>query len=382
LKPIYYTGLLGLALFEVLMVYFIMPMPGSQAINSLGFAYFLHAHRWLIRACLLLSVAAGSRAAFGGAKRWLPGLAAASALAVAWFFNFQMSADRMFLQPSRLTMSPRAGNAVEGGAVVIGVELHGEARAYPVRFLVYHHQVQDTVGGTPVLVTYCSVCRSGCVFEPVVGGHPEKFRLVGMDHFNAMFEDATTGSWWRQATGEAVAGPLAGQALPEIDASQMTLSEWFGLHPGSLVMQADEASRKSYDKAANFERGLSTGALTRTDRAAWKDKSWVVGIRVGAVSKAYDWGRLRKQRVINDRIGEVPVVLVLGEDQASFAAFERPDAGWVFTVRGNLLLANGRTFDLSGRDLAQPDHRLKGVSAHQEFWHSWRTFRPDTLRDS
>jgi hypothetical protein len=65
------------------------------------------------------------------------------------------------------------------------------------------------------MITYCTVCRTGRVFEPVVNGKFEKFRLVGMDHFNAMFEDVTTKSWWRQVTGEAITGKLKGQQLPK-----------------------------------------------------------------------------------------------------------------------------------------------------------------------
>ena len=80
-------------------------------------------------------------------------------------------------------------------------------------FIGYHHQVRDRVGGTDVLVTYCTVCRSGRVFSPLVDGTLERFRLVGMDRFNAMFEDESTGSWWRQATGAAVAGPRKGIQL-------------------------------------------------------------------------------------------------------------------------------------------------------------------------
>ena len=38
--------------------------------------------------------------------------------------------------------------------LVLGVEFAGEARAYPVRMLRYHHVVNDTVGGEPLLVTY------------------------------------------------------------------------------------------------------------------------------------------------------------------------------------------------------------------------------------
>jgi hypothetical protein len=381
MKKAYYLGLGGLALFELLNVYFIMPMPGSQGIESLGTAYFLHRYRWIFRAILVLLIAGGAPAAFRTRRKWLPTSAALAALAVAWVFNFQMSAESIFRQPAKLAMRARRESAVKEGSMVIGVENNGEARAYPIRFLVYHHQVQDTVGGKPVIVTYCSVCRTGCVFEPLVNGRLEKFRLVGMDHFNAMFEDATTHSWWRQATGEAVTGPMKGATLPEVAASQMSLRRWFELHPNSLVMQPDESSEENYDPLGRFERGQSKGDLTRTDPGSWKEKSWVIGVQVGSISKAYDWNRLKAQRVINDRIGEVPVVLVLSADQNSFAAFQRPGAGSVFTLNGNLLSAAGQSYDLSGRNINAPDDRLKGVSAHQEFWHSWRTFHPGTLVD-
>lgn len=38
--------------------------------------------------------------------------------------------------------------------LVLGVELNGDARAYPVEVLVRHEVVNDTVGGEPVAVTY------------------------------------------------------------------------------------------------------------------------------------------------------------------------------------------------------------------------------------
>jgi hypothetical protein len=38
--------------------------------------------------------------------------------------------------------------------LVLGLFAEGEARAYPVRMVFYHHVVNDTVGGRPILVTY------------------------------------------------------------------------------------------------------------------------------------------------------------------------------------------------------------------------------------
>jgi hypothetical protein len=291
-----------------------------------------------------------------------------------------MSADRMFLQPSHLAFASRAECGLDDAALVLGCEHAGEARAYPIRYLVYHHQVQDTVGGEPVLVTYCSVCRTGRVFSPMIDSRRESFRLVGMDHFNAMLEDSTTGSWWRQATGEAVAGPRKGARLTELDSAQATLGTWCALHPGTLVMLPDASVRDGYDTDGRFERGESRGALTGTDKGSWNDKSWVVGVELGGASRAWDWNRLVAERVINDVVGGRPVVLVLGRDGQSFVAFARPDAAHAFTLDGDVLSAGGCSWSFAGRSVAGPAEPLEPVAAHQEFWHSWRTFHPGTTR--
>ena len=49
MKKLFWLGLIGLFLFEIANVYFIMPMPGSQDMNSIDLAYFLYTWRWLFR---------------------------------------------------------------------------------------------------------------------------------------------------------------------------------------------------------------------------------------------------------------------------------------------------------------------------------------------
>jgi hypothetical protein len=226
-------------------------------------------------------------------------------------------------------------------------------------------------------VSYCTVCRTGRVFSPVVDGRAQNFRLVGMDHFNAMFEDETTGSWWRQASGEAVAGAQKGKALTEIPSRQVTLRRWLALYPNSLVMQGDETFAEEYSKDYAFEQGTSRKKLTGTDTLSWKDKSWVVGITVNDSSKAYDWNRLRRERVVNDVIDGTPVVVAIASDSASYFAFERPDSATRFTLRGDSLIAPGSAYALTGHGASGS---LKPLKASQEFWHSWRTFQPGTAR--
>lgn len=375
MKKLFYIGLIGLGLFEMLNVYFIMPMPGSQRMNSIDLAYFLYTYRWYFRIVFVLMAFAGSFKAFQTDKKWIPAITIIPVL-IGYFFNFQMTADHMFLQPETLTFKGRTENALSDSSVVIAVSHEGEAKAYPVRFIVYHHQVRDTLGGKPIMVTYCSVCRTGRVFEPVVNGKTENFRLVGMDHFNAMFEDATTGSWWRQATGEAITGQLKGSTLPEIESQQITLNKFFSTYPFGQVMQAELGSHESYDTLGKFEKGKSKSDLTRTDSLSWKDKSWVVGIQLGNKTKAYDWNDLKQTRVIHDQIDNTPVVIILSNDAQSFAAYIRNTEDEKFIIRNDSLITDQHQYDFSGR--SSDGSKLKRIAAYQEFWHSWKTFHPQT----
>ena len=375
MKKLFYTGLAGLALFEIFNVYFIMPMPGSQQYNTIDTAYFLYSYRWFFRIAFGLMIAAGSASAFSISKKWIPLAALLPVALIVYTFNFQMTADHMFLQPEKLVFKPRGETQLNDSSVVVVVSREGESKAYPIRYIQYHHQVRDVVGGKPVMVTYCNVCRTGRVFEPIVNGEVENFRLVGMDHFNAMFEDETTKSWWRQATGEAVTGSLKGEILPEVESNQLTLGAFFTMYPFGLVMQGEDVFRNSYDSLGRYEKGRSKSKLTRTDSVSWKDKSWVLGIQVDGKSKAYDWIQLKESRILNDSVGNVPVVIAIAADDQSFVAFRR-SVHELFYLRNDSLISTQNAYDLLGR--SRDGSRLGRINAYQEFWHSWKEFHPET----
>ncbi len=379
MKKAFVIGVTGLLFFELANVYFIMPLPGSQRMRSVEFAHLLFTSRWWIRGLfgllLLIGIAPAWRTV--GSRKWLVPASLVVLAVVAYMANFKMAADQMFKQPTLLVMQPAARNIVPLDRLVVGIEINGDARAYPLRFIGYHHHVRDVVGGQPVLVSYCTVCRTGRVFVPAVGGKLEAFRLVGMDHFNAMLEDSSTGTWWRQANGEAVVGDRKGTMLTEVPSVQVTLEQWLALHPSTLIMQGDSVFEVQYAKDYAFERGTSRKKLTGTDTLSWRDKSWVVGLTVNGRSKAYDWNQLCHDRIIHDAIGGVPIVIVLARDTTSFFAFERPNAETLFSLRGDSLVTASSAYALTGRGASG---QLKPLRASQEFWHSWRTFQPATER--
>jgi hypothetical protein len=376
MKKIFYLALFCWVLFEIANVYFIMPIPGSQRMESIDVAYFLYTRRWVFRGVLAaVTLFAFFKSSFR--YKWVPVLALAVVAGLSYYINFEMSADHMFYQPEQVLMKNAAENKVDSNRVVIGIVRNGQARAYPIQFIGYHHQVRDVVAGQTIMVTYCTVCRSGRVFLPEVDGRKEQFRLVGMDHFNAMFEDATTHSWWRQENGVAIAGPLQGAVLPELPCEQMTLRQWFRLYPRSLVMQPDPKFAEEYDHMKNYESGRGKSDLTRTDSLSWKEKSWVIGIELGNDARAFDWNKLKKERIINEKVGETPIVLFITPDTMGFAAFRRPGAATLFDLHHDTLVAGDARYDLAGRGLGDPaPANLKKVNAYQEFWHSWSVFHP------
>ena len=376
MKKLFYTAIIGLLLFEILNIYFIMPIPGSQRMNSIDVAYFLYSWRWVFRLffSLLLLI---SFLKTDWKRKWIPLTVLIVLSPFIYIINFKMSADHMFSKVKQLIMVDAASNKVGASRLVIGVEKNGFAKAYPIQFLGYHHQVFDSLNGEPIIVTYCTVCRTGRVYEPKVKGTIEKFRLVGMDHFNAMFEDATTQSWWRQVTGEAIAGKLKGEHLPEIYSTQTSCSEWLLLHPKSLIMQADTSFIDYYSSTEDYETGKSKSELTGTNGASWKDKSWVIGIEINQQSKAYDWNKLVTQRIIHDKIGDTPVLLLLATDNKSFFAFERNSNTDQFRLINDTLVQSNQHYKLDGTAMGT-FASLKTIFACQEFWHSWRTFHPAT----
>ena len=195
MKKLFYIGLLGLILFELAHVYFIMPLPGSQEMNSIDIAYFLNTWRWFFRIMFGIMAVSGVKSAFKSTKI----AAILSIVLVAsgvYIINFNMSADTMFYAPSNMNLKNVTDNKVEKNRLIVGITYNNEAKAYPIQYIGYHHQVRDSIGGKPVMITYCTVCRTARVYEPLVKGQLETFRLVGMDHFNALFEDKTTQSRW------------------------------------------------------------------------------------------------------------------------------------------------------------------------------------------
>jgi len=370
---------------EILRVYLVMPFPGSQVNNTVSYAYWLEQSIAWIRILGLLFICFALVLVFKNGRTWekifLP-LILASYAVVFFYFNFRFQADDIFHQPVNKSFTVAANSEMDKSKLIIGVVIDGQAKAYPIQLIGYHHQVMDTIGKTPVMITYCTVCRSARVFSPIVKGKPESFRLVGMDHFNAVFEDATTKSWWQQATGTAIAGPLKGYTLKEFPSMQLTWDAWLRQYPKSLVMKPDTIFMDNYFKLEDYDRGTMHSSLVRRDIVSWEPKSWIVGVGNNFSSKAYDWNELVQKKIIQDSVDRLPILITMENDTTSFHVYDRRvnDSVLSFQISGSSdLLVDERTHSYWNMDGVCIAGLLKGkkllpVQSYNEFWHSWQTF--------
>lgn len=129
---------------------------------------------------------------------------------------------------------------------VMTVEIAGQAaRAYPIRYLMWHEIANDTVGGLPIAVTFCPLCNSGIIFDRRVNGKPLTFGVSGkLRNSDMVMFDRETESWWQQFVGEAIVGTLTGTKLTQFPGWMESWGAFKTRNPNGLVMAQPRANRR------------------------------------------------------------------------------------------------------------------------------------------
>jgi len=130
---------------------------------------------------------------------------------------------------------------------VIGLVVAGDARAYPLRILIRHEIVNDTVGGIPVAVTYCPLCNSAVVFDRRVAGEATEFGTTGkLRNSDLVMYDRATESWWQQFLGEAIVGVRTGTQLKVLPARLESWERFAARFPEGRVLVAKASFWNAY----------------------------------------------------------------------------------------------------------------------------------------
>jgi hypothetical protein len=241
------------------------------------------------------------------------------------------------------------------------------------------------------------------VWETTVDGRVLHFHLAGINNQNFIMRDEETGSWWQQVSGEAILGPLKGHKLKSVFHDEISFALWKREQPHGRVLRPDERilAAKEYARE-DWETRMAKAPVVK---GADQDKrlaprELVIGLTVDNRAMAYPLARLQKQSPIIDLVGDVPIVIVLGEDQRSVRAFDRRLDGRTLeffkrvgpekkgaedkTQPGSgfqlVDAETGSTWNYEGRATSGPlaGSQLKKVAVFEDYWFDWRIYHPDT----
>jgi len=119
-------------------------------------------------------------------------------------------------------------------ALVLGVEVGAEFRAFPVDRARERACILDQVGGEPVAVFWYGPTASATAYRPVVDGRKLTFYADEISPETAPFMDRETGTRWSLA-GRGIDGPLKGKELTWVNSVQCRWYAWAAEHPETTL---------------------------------------------------------------------------------------------------------------------------------------------------
>ena len=275
---------------------------------------------------------------------------------------------------------------VSDNDVVIGLEINGEIKAYPLSILVWHEIVNDNVGDIPVAVTYCPLCFTNQVFERTINGNEVEFGTSGkLYNSNLVMYDRLTESYWSQALGTAIVGELAGLELNKIPFDVITWKDWRTLHPDSLVLTTDTGHLRPYgvDPYGSYytDPRIFFPVENKDDRLP--PKTIIIGFQQGNIYKAYNQKDVESSYVINDKIFDKSILLI-SQFSGNTRAFDRTinDQVLEFVYVDNKIIDTQTNSEWNNDGLSisgeYEGKQLERIPIEPGFWFAWVAFHPDT----
>jgi hypothetical protein len=196
---------------------------------------------------------------------------------------------------------------------VISVEVNGLAKAYPLNMLTMHEMSNDTLGGVPILPTYCPLCNASVVYDRRFSHDGEdyilEFEVSGMLRKSDMVMfDRQTETWWQQLMGFGIVGDFAGEYLKILPSLVISVDEFFTRYPEGRILSTktgtdaegrygknpyvgyDSIGHNPYDRF--FDANDVDSRLPAMER--------VIDIHVGDNYKIYPWSKIAQMGVLHD----------------------------------------------------------------------------------
>ncbi len=218
------------------------------------------------------------------------------------------------------------------------------------------------------------------------------WRLAGINNQNFLARDEETGSFWQQISGKAVSGRLAGKQLELVHSDELTFGLWRQENPEGMVLKplpkfAPEYEDKDWDTKMKRAR-----TVVDTKKTGREPRELMLGVTTGDGVKAFVLERVLKEKLVQERVGSEPVILIVGPDDRSVRVFSArlPGGGEVAdfyrqsdVTGGKPLMidsGSGSGWDFRGCAIigAAKGRCLTPIAALKDYWFDWHVYHPDT----
>jgi len=231
------------------------------------------------------------------------------------------------------------------------------------------------------------------VFQRKVNGLELTFHLAGINNQNFLMRDEQTGTYWQQITGLAVSGPLAGNRLTLVPADELSFVLWKAEQPQGTVLKDVPRYAGDYAPKTWDVRMAKVPTVLSYAQAGLKPRDLMLGVKAFGASRAFPCQAILKEKLIVDRVGSEPVLVVLGPDSKSIRVFRQRISGIAGTPQFYRIGSTGKPDEPLLMDAATGsrwnfqgcaiDGSTKGtclerVEALKDYWFDWRNYNPDT----
>jgi Protein of unknown function (DUF3179) len=222
------------------------------------------------------------------------------------------------------------------------------------------------------------------------------FHLAGINNQNFLMRDDETGTYWQQISGRAISGPLAGTQLDPVHSDELSFGLWRAEAPQGSVLKPVGAYAGEYE-TKDWDANMARVKTVLDFRASGiPSRELMLGVEAFGASRAYPVKRILSERLIEDRLGSEPILVVVGADGLSIRVFRaRLHAGEPapeFYRRTNVtngdaplepLFIDSATGSEWAFDGCAVEGKLAGtclepVNALKDYWFDWRNYHPAT----
>lgn len=280
-------------------------------------------------------------------------------------------------------------NYLKDSNIIFGIEVNGDARAYPKRILAWHEMFVDTVGEIPVAGVYCTLCGTVILYKTEHKGVNHEIGTSGfLYRSNKLMYDKVTQSLWSTLEGEPVIGSLVGKGikLEYLSVVTTTWGEWKKRHPKTKVLSLDTGHQRNYGEGVAYKDYFSTDKLMFTvpeiDRSL-KNKDEILSIRLPEVpdeNYAISSKFLKKNSIYKSKIGNVSYTVftdrtgahrVFKTEEIKFKEYDK-----IETVKDT----NGIIWKISEEKMTNTKgENLERFATHNSFWFAYKAAFPNTI---